>query len=288
MPISLQQIFYGHDGSQYKVYARSRTFADDFTVNSAIEKVNDRLNTTELNSSVSGAFEDQNFYYWFLASPGKKDYSGRPTLFLHIILCDKKTTESNLISKKHLIYSKLLQEYSGKDFLINDLIISDDELANSPSELSNDSVKKAVGCNKRTCFIIIIGLFAGIICGLCFPKKSGSMIATSNQVGPSEGLVQQLQDKQQDWEILAKGLGVDSTDDPDTMINRIKKNYFSLEEIKKIIESEETEKREIEKRVKELVAEHKKLKKQASEGAENNNGKNQAEFETHSDIPAEK
>ena len=177
MPIRLQQIFYGHNGQKYEIFAHSSNLPDD-VIDEAVKSVNGRINRITENEKdpdqlLYGDCNNGKYHYWFLKSPGEKDVSGRPTYFLHIFLCGSSdVTAEGKINCLHF-YRKLPREYPDK--VIEDLNIPDEEFKPSPPSTAPEdgghtpnkksSVWRKVIAAVIGLIIISISLGAGYVLG---------------------------------------------------------------------------------------------------------------------------
>lgn len=159
--INLQQIFYGHNGQKYKILAQSPDLSDDF-INKVISAVSNRLRKRSGVEVLWDHFELDNFYVWAQAAPGKKDNSGRDTTLFHII-CGEKNPE--LTGKEFLVYSKFQNILPEGAFLLDELIISAEELNDSPKVTSAETIRKQELWLKLLCIIfpILILILSSIV-----------------------------------------------------------------------------------------------------------------------------
>ena len=166
--INLQQIFYGHNGQKYKILAQSPDLSDDF-INKVISAVSSRLRKRSGVEVLWDHFELDNFYVWAQAAPGKKDNSGRDTTLFHLFFCKKNP---KLTGKEFLIFSKFQSYLPEGTFLLEELIISDEELNQSPKVTSAETIRKQKLTLKLVFLVSLILLIFILLGAVVFYKKA--------------------------------------------------------------------------------------------------------------------
>ena len=212
--INLQQIFYGHNGQKYKILAQSPDLSDDF-INKVISAVASRLKKRSGVEVLWDHFELDNFYVWAQAAPGKKDNSGRDTTLFHII-CGEKNPE--LTGKEFLVYSKFQNILPEGAFLLDELIISAEELNDSPKVTSAETIRKQELWLKLLCIIfpILILILSSIVVIFIQYDKSAAR---------EDERIRMIKENQKSLETIAENIGMSPKNEykENDIINYVKK-----------------------------------------------------------------
>ena len=212
--INLQQIFYGHNGQKYKILAQSTDLSDDF-INKVISAVTSRLKKRSGVEVLWDHFELNNFYVWAQAAPGKKDNSGRDTTLFHII-CGEKNPE--LTGKEFLVYSKFQNIQPEGAFLLDELIISAEELNDSPKVTSAETIRKQKLTLKLVFFVSLISLISILLGAVLFYKEAADTAREKETNRMKE-------EHQKSLETIAENIGMSPKDEykRNDIINYVKK-----------------------------------------------------------------
>lgn len=210
--INLQQIFYGHNGQKYKILAQSPDLSDDF-INKVISAVASRLKKRSGVEVLWDHFELDNFYVWAQAAPGQKDNSGRDTTLFHII-CGEKNPE--LTGKEFLVYSKFQNILPEGAFLLDELIISAEELNDSPKVTSAETIRKQELWLKLLCIIFPILILSSIVVIFIQYDKSAAREDERERM---------IKENQKSLETIAENIGMSPKNEykENDIINYVKK-----------------------------------------------------------------
>ena len=200
--INLQQIFYGHNGQKYKILAQSPDLSDKF-LNKLIPAVVSRLKKRSGIEVLWDHFELDNFYVWVQVAPGKKDYSGRDTALFHII-CGEKNPE--LTGKEFLVYSKFQNTLPEGAFLLDKIIVSDEELKLCPTVTSTETIRKQKLTLKLVFFVSLISLIFILLGAVDFYKKAAD-------TAREEETIRMKGEHQKSLETIAENIGMSPKDE---------------------------------------------------------------------------
>lgn len=212
--INLQQIFYGHNGQKYKILAQSPDLSDKF-LNKLIPAVVSRLKKRSGIEVLWDHFELYNFYVWVQVAPGKKDYSGRDTALFHII-CGEKNPE--LTGKEFLVYSKFQNILPEGAFLLDELIISAEELNDSPKVTSAETIRKQELTLKLVLLVSSVLVLIGAVV-FYIANKSAVDTARENET------IRMLEINQKSLQNIAEHIGMSPKNEykENDIINYVKK-----------------------------------------------------------------
>ena len=128
------------------------------TAAEAVERVVRRLKFQSPDEVTWNCFEDERWHFWVQTAPGIKDYSGRPTILFHILMLDKVNAESVVSGKDFFIFSKFQQESPADHLLVDDIMVSEEELFQSPTVKFQRNI-----CRKRLSVKAFFIIFAAIL-----------------------------------------------------------------------------------------------------------------------------